>query len=588
MTESSQALPTVAPASSGSDRPGALSPPGPGVWRLDVTHFPRPLPRFGRDEYARAFELGVERGMAGAGLPLRTVALRFVEGLAYTQPIPLVGGPPDDERAARSGPPRRPPWWVARAAWAIVPTLRKRSGVAKRYFESRGWRRDVTWWDEEAKPALRRRLDPLAAARPRALSDEALLAHVTECLAALEANLVAHFTMNPAVGIPVGRFLAHARRCTDLDDLALLALTSRWRPALGSEPLTRLVDALRAAGLDDWLVSSEAAAPDLLAELQGRTEAGVGELARAWMETMEVRQIATGDMTMPNAGELPQLLRERLRQALTAAAPETAGGEPELEEARARVPQPQRGEFDALLEEARHVYRIRDERSAVMDSLAFGVCRRGALELGRRLVERERLRDAEHAIELDAAELAGLLQGATGPTPEEAARRAEHTTRFPTASAPALLGGEAGERPGLEFFPGPIAAMLEGLFAYDDLMFSHTAPGDGGDPRVVTGTAASQGKVRGVARRVERAADFGAIRPGDVLVARTTMPAYDGALSLVSAIVTDYGGALSHAAIVAREYGIPAVVNTRVATSRIPDGAVVEVDGDRGEVRVIE
>jgi pyruvate,water dikinase len=78
------------------------------------------------------------------------------------------------------------------------------------------------------------------------------------------------------------------------------------------------------------------------------------------------------------------------------------------------------------------------------------------------------------------------------------------------------------------------------------------------------------------------------VRRGDVLVADATSPAYSLVLPLVGAIVTDRGGMLSHAAIVAREYGIPAIVGADDATRRIPDGARVRVDGGTGEATVLD
>jgi pyruvate,water dikinase len=72
-----------------------------------------------------------------------------------------------------------------------------------------------------------------------------------------------------------------------------------------------------------------------------------------------------------------------------------------------------------------------------------------------------------------------------------------------------------------------------------------------------------------------------------VLVTRATSPYFNVVLPMLGAIVTDRGGALSHAAIVAREYGIPGVVGTREATSTIPDGARVRVDGTNGEVTIL-
>jgi pyruvate,water dikinase len=81
-------------------------------------------------------------------------------------------------------------------------------------------------------------------------------------------------------------------------------------------------------------------------------------------------------------------------------------------------------------------------------------------------------------------------------------------------------------------------------------------------------------------------ADFGRLAHGDVLVAPMTTSAYNVVLPLLGAVVTDTGGLLSHAAIVAREYRIPAVVATGTATMSITDGCVVTVDGDRGVVTI--
>jgi pyruvate,water dikinase len=74
------------------------------------------------------------------------------------------------------------------------------------------------------------------------------------------------------------------------------------------------------------------------------------------------------------------------------------------------------------------------------------------------------------------------------------------------------------------------------------------------------------------------------VQPGDVLVAATTTPAWTPLFGSISALVTDTGGILSHAAVVAREYGIPAFVGAAGATTVIPEGARVRVDGTTGAV----
>jgi pyruvate,water dikinase len=77
------------------------------------------------------------------------------------------------------------------------------------------------------------------------------------------------------------------------------------------------------------------------------------------------------------------------------------------------------------------------------------------------------------------------------------------------------------------------------------------------------------------------------LRPGDVLVTRSTSPTYNVVLPLLGALVTDRGGALSHAAIVSREFGIPGVVGCVNATRQLIEGMRVRVDGRSGECRVV-
>ena len=113
-------------------------------------------------------------------------------------------------------------------------------------------------------------------------------------------------------------------------------------------------------------------------------------------------------------------------------------------------------------------------------------------------------------------------------------------------------------------------------------------PGDEGAPtaRNVRGIAASPGVHRGRARVVATLHQARALDRGDVLVAAATGPEWTPYFAVIGAVVTDSGGLLTHGAIVAREFGIPAVVGTGVATERIPDGATVTVDGDAGTVTV--
>jgi pyruvate,water dikinase len=98
------------------------------------------------------------------------------------------------------------------------------------------------------------------------------------------------------------------------------------------------------------------------------------------------------------------------------------------------------------------------------------------------------------------------------------------------------------------------------------------------------GIATSAGQVTAPACVLHGPEDFDRMRPGDVLVAATTTPAWTPLFAMASAVITDIGGPLSHGSIVAREYGIPAVMGTGVATKRIKSGQVITVDGTAGVV----
>jgi pyruvate,water dikinase len=121
--------------------------------------------------------------------------------------------------------------------------------------------------------------------------------------------------------------------------------------------------------------------------------------------------------------------------------------------------------------------------------------------------------------------------------------------------------------------------MLENLFKESDAKSSS---------KVVRGTGVNAGSYEGTARIVRNPDEFAKIQAGDVLVAQSTSPYFNVVLPLIGAIVTDRGGQLSHAAIVAREYGIPGVVGTREATRTIVDGMRIRVDGESGEVTLLD
>ena len=105
---------------------------------------------------------------------------------------------------------------------------------------------------------------------------------------------------------------------------------------------------------------------------------------------------------------------------------------------------------------------------------------------------------------------------------------------------------------------------------------------------VLNGFPASQGVVKGKARVMVSAMELFDLEEGEILVTEATSPNWTPAFAIIAACVCDGGGSLTHAATVSREYGIPCVVGTSVATLRIKTGDVIEVDGTKGIVTILE
>jgi pyruvate,water dikinase len=128
----------------------------------------------------------------------------------------------------------------------------------------------------------------------------------------------------------------------------------------------------------------------------------------------------------------------------------------------------------------------------------------------------------------------------------------------------------------------PAVRMLWGVTG--ETLATWAAAGDGTE---IHGYAASPGVVEGTARVLRSVNDIGEIRDGEILVCPVTAPSWAPVFGKIKAAVSDIGGTMSHAAIVAREYGMPAVVGTGHATTRIKTGQRVRVDGDRGIVSIV-
>jgi pyruvate,water dikinase len=241
------------------------------------------------------------------------------------------------------------------------------------------------------------------------------------------------------------------------------------------------------------------------------------------------------------------------------------------EEVERRLPQDAEklAEFRRRLAAQERYLGLKEGRAMWQLSLS-GVLRKAALAKGDRLVADGLLDSRDDIFYLLPAEIDGAgrpLAPNTGGTGGDRtglralveARRAEHE-RWVGFSPPAKIGGEAAEAE---------AGLTEAEAG-----------------QVLKGTPASRGSYTGTARLLGSFEEYARLEPGDVLVCAMTTPAWTPLFPLAGAIVCDGGGMLSHTAVAAREYGIPAVVGVRNATRLIPDGARITVDGTAGTVTI--
>jgi rifampicin phosphotransferase len=554
-----------------------FTPPGKGPWDLETTHSARPMTPLAQDAFMTGFPKGFAEGTARYGVLLSHLEPGFSQDFFYNQPV-AVGAP--------AGAMRPPPKPVLQLVSRIHPEMRRRHKAAERAIREKLWREDLTNWDEVDKPAAIKAHRAIQAVDVAALADAALAEHVDRCARhAVDAAYLHHKYTIPAC-LPVGDFLAGAIAWTGASVGELMTLL-RGRSAISRGfAVEELEAAAKALTTSDSARAVLVAAGDsecLLADLAAHPE--VGPAVSAYLDAVRWRCVGY-DLGDKAAGELPDTLVEALRSSLAGTWAAVPDDDVALQALRERVPAEHREDFDDRLAEVRLMYRLRDERGAYSDGWAMGLGRRALLEVGRRLTAKSLLGDPKHAVDLRADEVRALLliTGA-GPDATEVADRFEWRTTMTTSDAPPFLRAMPPPPPPADWFPRRARRTAAAMNTFMFSLFG--VPETPNSETVLTGLAVNTGVYEGPARLVESSEDFGWIRQGDVLVTRMTSPYFNVVLPMLGAIVTDRGGQLCHAAIVAREYGIPGIVGTRDATRTIRDGERVRVDGTTGEVHLL-
>ena len=304
-----------------------------------------------------------------------------------------------------------------------------------------------------------------------------------------------------------------------------------------------------------------AGGPAFLAELDAFLERH-GHLGQNW-----------DDLALPSFGEEPtrlvaevaKRLEHPTEQAHDRAARLARDADALADAFRARVADDpaKLAEFERLLATAREIGHLTETHNYWIDRMGQARLRTLALRVGGRLAAAGVIEVPEHVFFLHCPEIATLLRDPRDSTVLVVQRSADHI-RWSTVAAPAVLGRPKPDSP-------------TNRFGGDTLTSD--------DATVLRGTGASPGHVTGPARVVLGPDDFERVQPGDIIVAPSSNPSWVPLFAIAGGLVTNTGGVLSHAAVVAREFDLPAVVGVSNATTRIVDGQTVELDGTTGLVR---
>jgi pyruvate,water dikinase len=235
---------------------------------------------------------------------------------------------------------------------------------------------------------------------------------------------------------------------------------------------------------------------------------------------------------------------------------------------RAALAPDRRAEFDALLEIAQRYAAIREEQARDL-TLGWPVLRACAASLGQHLTQQRVLATPDDVHFWTRGDLDAAVAGHARPLSGAVADRRERWEQHRRLPAPVTIG-----RP-----PRLVGDLIDK--AVRQARTAHQVEG------AIIGHPASAGRATGPVRLVHGPHDFATFTDGDVLVAKATSPAWTPLFARAAAVITDGGTLAAHASLVAREYGIPAVVGTSDATSHLHNGQIVTVDGNAGTVTLV-
>jgi phosphohistidine swiveling domain-containing protein len=443
------------------------------------------------------------------------------------------------------------------------------------------------YWYDELLPEIKQHIAYFESSDLRGMSLNQLRAYVGEALERVERMGALHGVVLPMLYAMSQFEELYCELFEGATTLDALRLTQGFENKVveGDRALWRLSRSARSTP-EVQAVLSRYAAGEVTPALE-QTTAGKQFLVdlRAWSAYYGQRLNSVFALREPSWTEDPtpaiQILqayvaiperRPEMEPAALAAEREQA-----VAEARRKLagyPQPVRDHFETLLKAAQIATIVHEDHNFWIDQRLFYHVRRLIIAFGERLAQVGTLETADEIFYLTPDE---LQNGRDDSLVKIVQQHKAEMERFSRVAPPQMLG----TAPAFEMTDG--GSMVRALFKGE----MNPANSGNGELNTARGLPGSSGVVRGTARLIHSLAEADKLQPGDVLIAIATEPPWTPLFATACAVVTDGGGVLSHSAVVAREYRIPAVVGTGNATSTFKDGQLIEVDGDAGLVRLV-
>lgn len=544
--------------------------PGPGPWFYDSCHYPKPQTKM--FEYACSnFTRGFRRSSDITGSLIEQVNCTMINGVVFLQVQP-------------------------RSADKVEAAF----GQNAEFFNKKLWQRDWKTWIEKIVPERQAAHLQLKMIDPTCLSDSDLLSHWKVVASHYSESFFWHHIYDFSLFTVHGWFLHRGSILSGAAPESLLLLLQ------GASPTSRGVWYPEVAKMLRDGFAGDTQAKDFLQNAKGalgleqlsKLPGDAGRCVRDWLLRFDHYVLAEQDASGYTYRELPDLVLENFRAVVF-----SGSDDPVKDSSSSKVTmqlqalkdaikdEDKRNEFQDILEEALMVGEWRDQRAIYNEVQSSGLVRFCLMEIGKRIMSRNVSPPIEHwdwLLDCSPQETAQLFLGEKGPSKAEILERRTLRLSLPISEIPPFIPEPQPNPPDPSGLPPGVREAEISRGTYLQRIFTPPPPVQQDDKaEFISGQPAHPGVAEGFACVITGPGSLANVRQGDIAVVENTNASFSAMMAKVSAIVSDFGGTLCHAAISAREFGIPCIVATFNGTKKIHTGDRIRVDGTSGTVKIL-